>query len=637
MDLNRRVSILERKLEREKRARQEAETILDHKSLQIYEINEKLKSVNEELDKKVIERTEELRKTKEVVEEKAHALKISNDRFALVVQASKAAVWEWNIDSGEYYFSPYMHEIFGYDNSELSRQFETLEFLHPDDREKFVSVREAHIRDKTPFELQCRICDYNGIYRWFSILAKADRSGDGRPVRLAGSITDIDEQVKNTDTIKRMARYDYLTEIPNRAYFHEKLDQTLQIAKAKGGKFSIFILDLNDFKEINDTLGHDAGDKLLVHVANNLRGIFKGFDIVARLGGDEFGIVLKRIKDRADMEAICESIIDACSEPCKVDGKKVSSSVSIGIAVYPDDGGTGKELLKHADLAMYQAKREKITGGTFHFFSRKYKEELRSRKEIETELRDALEQRRFKVCYQPKVELCSGKIIGAEALLRWRHPHKGELLPSDFIDIAEQGGLIIELGAQIIDTVCRDMKKYELYRDDVRIGINLSPLQFAHTHVVQVFDSAISRYGLSPRSFEIEITEGIFFKNTTYAKQLLNNFHEIGMSVSLDDFGTGYSSLSYLHKLPIDVVKIDRSFISSLGKDQESVVITKAIIELVHSLNLQALAEGIETKAQYDLVASYGCNYGQGFHIAKPVSASRFAGLLDEKTAINSR
>lgn len=635
-DPDKEVDILRRKVVRERLARLEAERILDDKSLEIYEMNRRLKEANAELDKKINLRTLQLVRAKEAIESKAEQLHISNERFELVMQTSKTAVWEWDINSDTYYYSPYVHEVLPCENNSIEQKFAVLDFIHPEDAEKFSKALAEHINNNRSFDLECRVLTTLGeneegeVYRWFSFVGSAVWDKYGIPYRMVGAFTDIHERVRNDNLMKRLAEYDHLTNIPNRALFNSKLEIILGRERKNNEQTAVMILDLNGFKEINDSFGHSVGDKVLIEVARRINEEIKGYDCVARLGGDEFGIILDHINRNFHLDKICTQLLEKLALPIPDVGLDISIAAAIGIAVYPKDGQSSKELLINADLAMYQAKNNCGRSGWYEYFSKEHEQEYRLRRQREHQLIEALESDQFTLVYQPEVDLNTGHIIAAEALLRWQHPELGYISPEEFIPIAEENRLIIPIGEWVVDQVCRDVNLLLGSDYSGSVAINLSPVEFSKNDIHLTIQQAMQKHSIKRGQLQIEITERLLLENTNDAKEMLDLLHGLGVSISLDDFGVGYSNLAYLSKLPIDVVKIDRSFISNCTTSDDNLTITEAIIKLVHSLGLKVLAEGIETQQQYSLVRELGCDYGQGHYIARPMEITAFLKQIEK-------
>ncbi|TFV48216.1 EAL domain-containing protein [Bradyrhizobium niftali] len=446
------------------------------------------------------------------------------------------------------------------------------------------------------------------------------------------AVVDITERRKAEARIAHMAHHDGLTDLANRALHQARLRDALEAGHALGERVAILCIDLDLFKNVNDSLGHHMGDHLLQKVADRLRSQVRGNDLAARLGGDEFAIMLAADTSPKEASDIAVRLIQALSVPYEIDGHQVVIGASIGIALSPGDGTSSEELMRNADMALYRAKQD--GRGVHRFFEREMDHQAQQRREMETDLRRALAHGEFELHYQPVVDIASESISGFEALLRWRHPDKGMISPAEFIPVAEDIGLIGPLGEWVLREGCKEAANWP---SEVRIAINLSPLQFRSRNLVQVVVSALANSGLPPKRLELEITESVFLAETEANIAILHQLRELGVSISLDDFGTGYSSLSYLRSFPFDKIKIDRSFVKDLAKRSDCVAIVRAISGLGRSLNITTTAEGVETTDQLDWLRAEGCNEVQGFLFSAARPAAEIEQLLLRFGAWESR
>ncbi|MFO1110961.1 MAG: EAL domain-containing protein [Bradyrhizobium sp.] len=433
------------------------------------------------------------------------------------------------------------------------------------------------------------------------------------------AVVDITERRKAEARIAHMAHHDGLTNLPNREFYQERLRQALERADA-GKHIAVLCVDLDLFKNVNDSFGHPAGDRLLKQVAERLRGEIRGDNIVARLGGDEFAIVLASGVSPNEASNFADRLIGVLSARYDIDGVEAVVGASIGIALSPGDGITPEELMRNADMALYRAKSD--GGGVHRFFEREMDRQAQKRRDMERDLRAAFANGEFELHYQPLVDIADNRISGFESLLRWRHPDKGMVSPAEFIPVAEDIGLIVALGEWVLREACTEAAKWPA---EIKVAVNLSPVQFRSRNLVQAVVSALAHSGLSPRRLELEITETVFLAETEANLAILHQLRELGVSISMDDFGTGYSSLSYLRSFPFDKIKIDRSFVKDLVKRSDCVAIVRAISGLGRSLNITTTAEGVETTDQLDWLRAEGCNEVQGFLF----SAARPAGEID--------
>jgi diguanylate cyclase (GGDEF)-like protein/PAS domain S-box-containing protein len=422
---------------------------------------------------------------------------------------------------------------------------------------------------------------------------------------------------------------DALTGLANRGLLRDRLGQAISYAHRYDHPIWALFVDLDRFKFVNDTLGHQAGDILLKEVSNRLQAVVRDTDTVARMGGDEFVLVLPERSDAGLSTGIVQRIMEAIAQPLTIEGHEFFISCSIGVAVYPADGETAEELIKHADVAMYRAKE---TGrNNFQFYTPAMNERALERLHIEGDLRNALEREEFTLHYQPQVDLRSGKIVGVEALIRWQHPELGMVSPVRFIGMAEENGLIIPIGAWVIREACLQNKAWQLSGlEPVRMSVNLSARQFAQQDLVESIANSLREADLAPEYLEIELTESLVMADVDRAIGILRELKALGVKLSIDDFGTGYSSLSYLKRFPIDVLKIDRSFVNDITIDPDDAAIVASIISLAHSLRLQVIAEGVETEDQLVYLCEHDCDQMQGYFFSRPVTADAITSMLKD-------
>ncbi len=449
------------------------------------------------------------------------------------------------------------------------------------------------------------------------------------------TLRDVTARHAEAERTRHMAWHDALTGLPNRACFQARLAATVAESRYRGEVVAVAFVDIDQFKAVNDIVGHDAADRLLVDVANRLREGVRAGDVVARQGGDEFLVLLPRLAGRADASTFAERLLGMFREPFVLDGREFPLTCSVGMAVFPDDGAEASDLVKHADIAMFQAKEAGRDG--WQLYDAQLRERTAELVETRAALARALERNEFVLHYQPQVCLHSGEMIGVEALIRWKRD--GRMVPpSEFIPVAEQTGLIAPIGAWVIDEACRQAAEWQragLPR--VRMAVNLSARQFFNGGVVDVIDAALAAHRLAPRWLEVEITESLAMKNTEVACRVLEQLRDRGVSVALDDFGTGYSSLAYLRQFPIDRVKIDRAFLAGADYDPEQRALVAAIIALAHAIGMEVVAEGVESPDQLDMLQRHLCDIGQGFGLSRPVDAEELTALLTERALLLSR
>ena len=462
--------------------------------------------------------------------------------------------------------------------------------------------------------------------QWLTITGVTE--ADGAISHWVAQFFDISKIKEAEDTIWRQANYDDLTGLPNRRMFSDRLAQAFKLAERKQSQIALFSIDLDNFKSVNDTLGHAQGDELLIQASARIQQCVRDSDTVARFGGDEFLIFIQFSRLNI-IERIAHNVLDVLSQPFQLGEENLYLGGSIGISVYPKDADSIIGLLRCADQAMYEAKNH--GRNRFEYFTPHLQSAARQRALIINELRDALANKQMRVVYQPIIDFNSGKILKAEALLRWSHPKMGEISPATFIPLAEDTGLIMPIGAFVLDQVGRQLATWKpLCKEGLQIGINVSPKQLQSTQA-SVFDSlaeCLKKHRLCGTDINIEITEGLLLNERAEVKQQLLAFQDAGIQVAIDDFGTGYSSLAYLKKFDIDYLKIDRSFVHQIRPDNDDMALCEAVIVMAHKLGLKVIAEGVETAEQMALLKSAGCDYGQGYLFARPLEADQFQALL---------
>ena len=423
---------------------------------------------------------------------------------------------------------------------------------------------------------------------------------------------------------ERTVRQDPLTHLPNRVAFNEALNGALSRLERSGEEFAVLLLDLDRFKEINDRFGHPAGDELLVQLAARLQRCTRAAEHVARIGGDEFALIMSNLTRPDDALAIAERFVAAFADPFPIDGFEITSAISIGIVLAPRDGNTSHDLLKHVDIALYRAK--KSGPGTIRFFEASDDQSARDRRALQRDLEQAIEADQLFLVYQPFLDIRKGRVTGFEALLRWQHPTRGLIPPSVFIPIAEESGLIHQLGEWVIRRACAMLSRWP---DDIRIAVNFSAVQFQNVGILQTIVEALAEANVAPNRLEIEITESMLISKYGSAPAILNGLLELGLTVALDDFGTGFSSLTYLRKLPFSRIKIDQSFIRDMLTQPDCAAIVKSVIGLAQDLQIGVVAEGVETADQLEYLRQTSCDEVQGYLIGRPMSAGEITALLD--------
>jgi diguanylate cyclase (GGDEF)-like protein/PAS domain S-box-containing protein len=474
----------------------------------------------------------------------------------------------------------------------------------------------------------------NGELYWESATISPVKDRSGKVSNFLAVKEDITLRKEYEEKLLHQAHFDSLTHLPNRTLAFDRLSQALALARRTDEKVAIVFIDLDQFKHINDSLGHAFGDALLVHVANRLKESLREGDTIARLGGDEFLVILSNIKTLVHIESVMENLRETLNQPFVIDGRELFSTASMGVSVFPDDGEEQSELLSNADSAMYQAKE--AGRNTYCFFTPEMNEESLRRLEVEAKLRNALANNELYLHYQPQIEAASLKLVGVEALLRWDNPELGSVSPIEFIPLAESTGLIHEISEWVLNTACAQVASWrEQGVENFKVAINTSAYQFKRDNLPQLVTKALKSSGLPADWLDIELTEGVLVENNPQTKQILEKLKSQGVTLTLDDFGTGYSSLSYVKGFPFDTLKIDRSFIRDICVDPEDASLTKAIISMANSLNLTVVAEGVETWEQLDILQQEGCHMIQGYYFSRPVAADEFTALLSDEVQKN--
>jgi diguanylate cyclase (GGDEF)-like protein/PAS domain S-box-containing protein len=585
------------------------------------EMTERLNQLFSDLEKEIQERREAVEAHRE-----------SEERYALAVRGANDGLWDWNLKSNTVYLSPRWKSILGYGDDEISdHPEEWLGRAHPEDTAKIRGAIAAHLENQTPhLECEHRIRNKQGEYRWVLARGLAVRDETGKALRLAGSLTDVTLRKRSEEQLLHDAFHDALTGLPNRALFLDRLDQVLSRRKRhQEGLFAVLFLDLDRFKIVNDSLGHLAGDEMLVQVSRRLVSCLRPGDTVARMGGDEFTILLDDLQGPAEATRVADRLQHALAAPFRLQQRELFTSASIGIALVSKGYERPEEVLRDADTALYRAKAKGRAGR--EVFDETMHAGIMARLELETDLRQAIRQKEFRILYQPIYSIKARRIVGFEALVRWEHPRRGTLDPAVFMPVAEETGLMVSIGRYVFRKACNQLRKWHLQfpqNPPLSVSVNLAFAEFRQFDLVRQIDQVLRETGLDPSALVLEITEGVVMDDAGAATAVLLHLKDLGLRLSIDDFGTGYSSLSSLHQLPIDALKIDRSFVMRLLDDKESPEIISTIFALAEKLDVEVIAEGVETAEQLARLENMGCDYIQGYYIARPLEVEDVGRLI---------
>lgn len=606
---------------------------------QIQRRDEELEETRRHLEELVAKRTSSLAAAKARLEEEVsqhtlaeRALRESEERYALAAQGANDGLWDWNLATDRVYFSPRWKSMLGYGEGEIGdRPDDWFRLIHEDDIQRVRMDVAAHLKNASShLENEHRVLHSDGSYRWMLTRGIAVRDESGRPYRMAGSQTDITERKVTEEQLLYDAFHDGLTGLSNRTLFLDRLESALKRKRrAPDALFAVIYIDLDRFKIINDSLGHNAGDRVLIETARRLEANLRHGDTVARWGGDEFVILAEDLEDLRQVEMIVARIQKQLMAPFRIGDQEVTVTSSAGITASDlFEYEKPSEMLRDADAAMYKAKNQ--GRDQYAIFSPVMHHEALALLQLEADLRKALDAGEFILHFQPIVSLADGRVAGVEALVRWQHRERGLVPPSEFIPLAEETGLIVQLGQWIVENVCLQVHEWrEEGIGPFKVAINVSARQFWQQDFVGMIARTLARSRLDPGWFDLEITEGVIVQNTEVAISMLSQLKKLGVNLSLDDFGTGYSSLNYLHRFPIDTLKIDQSFVGLIGDNSnENIEIVQAIVTLAHTMNIQVVAEGVERFEQLFALQQMGCEYAQGFFFSRPVEASYLADFV---------
>ena len=571
------------------------------------------------------------------IEDENQRLYNSEDKFRQLAALSPVGIFQIDLEHNITYVNSRWCDITGIHKPQASLEH-WLSQIRTDDRRIALKAWTDLIHNDKPFVIEVGF-DKAAEQTWTIIEAGALKDGNGDVYGYMGAISDITDLKNAQLKMEHLAFYDPLTGLSNRRLFKERLEKSIAECKRRGTYLALLFLDLDQFKRINDSLGHDAGDQLLIEAANRLVSSVRESDTVSRIGGDEFTVLLNDIESSHDVIHIAEKILKNLNAPVTLKNQEVSNSVSIGITLGPDDGEDANTLMRNADLAMYRAKS--LGRNNFQFFSEEMNAEILSYLEIEKDLRKSLDNDdEFVVVYQPKIHLGTSEYIGAEALIRWKPSGKETISPDRFIPIAEETGLIVPIGKLVLRKACMEVKRFidlGLWPMGAKMAVNLSAKQFSDAQLIPCLHDTLKTTGCPVEALELEITESTLMDNVESAILTMRAIKNMGVSIAIDDFGTGYSSLSYLKRFPIDVLKVDRSFVMDIPTDLNDMEITAAVIAMAHKLHLKVVAEGIESLEQMEFLKANHCEYGQGYLISPPVPAAELSAYIEQPFDVSSR
>ena len=574
----------------------------------------------------------------EVIQQEDADLRESEEKFRLISESSKVGIFQISIDRKCVYANEELGKI-----TELSVDYilenNWISTIHHDDKKRIKHQWETLLEDHKEMNLSCRL-NCNGHIKWINGYVGVLKSANQDLIGYLGTITDITD-VKNAQVqLEHMAFYDTLTGLANRRLFRNRLEHVINNFDNDDSMLGLILLDLDNFKEINDSLGHDSGDALLTLIAERLQQCVRASDTVGRLGGDEFAIILPNIKHTRAASTVAEKVLASLEKPIILQEVELRITASIGISIAPEHSTNAEHLMKNADLALYDAKDQ--GRNNYQFFTKEMNIKLVEHVELIRDLRYAVEAQEFFLVFQPQIDLKKNIISGFEALIRWEHSKRGFVSPIDFIPAAEETGLIIPLGRWVITAACqqlRNMLDNGTIDNSVVMTVNLSVKQFQDHELVNFITSTLQDFQLNPSQFEFELTETVIMENIDDVIEKLERLKELGILISIDDFGTGYSSLGYLKRLPVNIVKVDRSFVMDIPHDEDDMAITAAVIAMAHNLNYEVVAEGVETLEQLRFLEQCDCDYGQGYFFSKPLPSAEieaFCNNFEQRTIISA-
>jgi len=594
---------------------------------------EELSATYEELEASYEEITaseEEIKQQFDELQTYSDLIKASEDRLSRAQALAEVGNWELDIQSKELWASKEAFRLYGikYTGHGLPLEF-AHKAVHKEDRERLDLALKLLVEENEKYDIEFRVVRLNDqVERIIHSVAKIDFNSSGKPQKVLGVLQDITESKLNQETIKHLAYYDTLTDLPNRVLFTDRLKDAIDMAKMTSAKIAVVFFDINDFKKLNDLLGHYVGDRLLIDLSNKLKASLQLYETSYRFSGDEFAIFIENIFQKEEIIKFIDIIKKIFNSPFNVDNHTIHISSSFGISIFPDHGESVEELIKNADTAMYKAKE--IGRNNYQFYDDNMRDEVLKKLNIEKHLRNALEKDELYLCYQPQVDSKSCKIRGCEALLRWKSADLGMVSPVEFIPIAEETGLIIPIGEWVLEKACETNKRWQKeYNSNMIMSVNISPVQLKQLNFAEKVKCILDKNGLKPELLELEITENILIDSFDFV-DMLGELKKLGVKISLDDFGTGFSSLSYITKLPINTLKIDKTFVDHIEAGSKERAVIESIIYLIHKLKLEVIAEGVETKEQLEYMIQLNCDNIQGFLFCKPLIESDLKEIIEK-------
>ncbi len=578
-----------------------------------------------EQEKIILLAMEDVTERKDIEAELDKELQNERNRFALAIEGTQDGLWDWNLETGEVLLSRRFETMLGYNVGDFPQKIDTwFGLLHPDDKEETLKIVKEYLdsKGKKSYESTFRLRTKDGSWRWILGRGKARFSADGTPLRFVGFFTDISQQMEYQDKLNHTAKHDSLTHLPNRFLLSELLTQAMHSVKRKNQYLALLFIDLDGFKAVNDTYGHDVGDVVLTTIADRMNHIVRDYDIVSRIGGDEFVIVVSELKNRSELIPLLQRLLSDLSSNIVYEGNSMNVSASIGVSLYPQADDIGNEaLLRQADQAMYQAK---LSGkNQYQYFNLEASQELKSQQQDILNLREAIKKDEFVLYYQPKVNMTNNKVIGFEALLRWNHPIEGLIYPDSFLPlVAHQSSFMIELGHWVLENAFSQLETWHLAGLDIILSVNVSSHEIQQESFSTYLKELLAKHPhIKPNTVEIEILETSALENFELTSNTLSKCQDSGISIAIDDFGTGYASLHYLKKLPMNTLKIDKSFIIDLLTTSQNISIVEASIGLAHAFNSHVVAEGVELEEHGKVLLQLGCQIAQGYVISKAMPA----------------